>query len=1181
MIRTQKKVKDLVEVRPYKSLPDFLSNSFDTLAGYHFTDFTADLMAKFLDKIVSVQNGGGAAFALAGYRGVGKSHFLAAFGAIVSHVELRQKISEQIVVSAAQRLKRTNYPTAYVRRGTHETLFEEIKDAIAKTFNIVPSNLDSALPEVLKFAAENASESTFVLIIDTAFDRNARVARDDGALLGEIAGLAKKLNFFVAVALDDDIAGADGLNASIAKNFNIEYLDQEHLYRIVDRHIFQKQLQVQPLIHEIYSGFREALPHFRWSEQRFSALYPLHPVILEIAPFVRLYVQDFALLGFASETGAKILGRPANSLIALDEVFDSVENSLRKISDLKEAFAVYDKLNSLVIAQIPVFQRLQAKLVLKALFLFSLKGEGASAGEIGAAMLIYDETDPPKAVRMVKEILEKFAAAFPDDVQRTAESNREVRYGLEISGSDKLNAKLIAAAKMISPAVIPKILRAVARTKFSDWAFPDENSSLEANQMDSQIVWRGSLRRGRLFWNLENETAFSRQNETNAKLYDWEISIVAPDEKIQTGGETEIPQVFWQPAELKKDEAETIAKYYVLQTDTALREEFGEQIRAVGQSYLNAVEKIWNRMFLTEAQIFIGGFDYNFSTDAQSANNLAEILSKVLDPLFEAQFPGHPNLAEPLAAEQVAVLVNDFFSGARPNLPEVQKLAATFAAPLGLVAARKDAYVIETEENLGKLAFAQEILFLVNNTQETISLATINQIFKQNEFGLAREAQQLILTALVAQRLVEFVTANGNRINRRSLDLKFSWNDIEGIGKPETVVYSNERLIEWAAILTKSDFPASFETPDERQVVSVSLKTWLSDWQESRIFERFAALPDEILNTKIWRQAARSEKIFGSVAETVRAVSDETVSIEEGLHRIADAFSDSEKEYFDCRNDLTVLENFIGGAKTRETVWAYLAICETTQDNEIEALREQLFRAVKESYAKPNEAVNNEMEELWQTFSARFGEHFAVKHDSIMKSPHLQEKCDELMRSDALWEFENLSRLEMFRHDYWSQAQKISRQIKELDCKFNVRELLETHPFCACSFSLAKMKELENLPRQLDKIIDEGLRKTRAALKSLSPVLIPSIERFSENNTDAELLQPIANLRKALLNNDESPHLSSVELSILQKINESFIKSETAPDINQLPDDLPNERLLSKNTDSLIEKTEAFILDFQ
>src|ERR1044072_4016221 len=145
----------------------------------------------------------------------------------------------------------------------------------------------------------------FVLIVDTAFERASRVSRDDGGMLGEIADLAKPLNIFVGVALDDDIAGADGVNAAIARTFSIDYLDQEPLYKIVDAHVLPKHRKTENLLHEIYTYFREVLPYFRWSEQRFSALYPLHPVILENAPFVRLYAPEFALLGFASEAGSK------------------------------------------------------------------------------------------------------------------------------------------------------------------------------------------------------------------------------------------------------------------------------------------------------------------------------------------------------------------------------------------------------------------------------------------------------------------------------------------------------------------------------------------------------------------------------------------------------------------------------------------------------------------------------------------------------------------------------------------------------------------------------------------------------------------------------------------------------------------------------------------------------------
>jgi hypothetical protein len=82
MKRIQEKVKDLVEVRKLFSLQDYVGNPAETLAAYHFTDATAELMSKWLDRVSSLQSGEGVACALAGYRGVGKSHFLATLGAI-------------------------------------------------------------------------------------------------------------------------------------------------------------------------------------------------------------------------------------------------------------------------------------------------------------------------------------------------------------------------------------------------------------------------------------------------------------------------------------------------------------------------------------------------------------------------------------------------------------------------------------------------------------------------------------------------------------------------------------------------------------------------------------------------------------------------------------------------------------------------------------------------------------------------------------------------------------------------------------------------------------------------------------------------------------------------------------------------------------------------------------------
>ncbi|HSI88130.1 MAG TPA: DUF6079 family protein, partial [Pyrinomonadaceae bacterium] len=416
MKRLQEKVKDIVDVRTFQGVSDYTSDPETVLSAYCFTDSTSALMAKWLDAAGRVTDQSGAALALAGYRGVGKSHFLAALGAVLAKAELRSRVQDSHVSASALSLMRRRYPVVRVRRGLKATLLEELYEGIIAEFGEENPFPVESPTELLAEAAKRVGDLPLIVIVDTAMERTSRVSRDDGPVLGELAEVAKGRNVMLCLALDDDISGADGTNAAIARTYSIDFLDQEHLYKVVNAHVFPKNQGVEPVIADIYEFFRSVVPNFRWSSQKFSLLYPLHPGILEVAPYVRLFVQEFALLGFASEAGKRILGRPANSLIAFDEVFDAAESSLRKMADLQDAFAAYDKLNSEVVAKIPVIQRLQAKLILKALLLLSLDGRGATAEDICAAMLIYDESDPQKAAEVVKGIIEQFSAALPDDI---------------------------------------------------------------------------------------------------------------------------------------------------------------------------------------------------------------------------------------------------------------------------------------------------------------------------------------------------------------------------------------------------------------------------------------------------------------------------------------------------------------------------------------------------------------------------------------------------------------------------------------------------------------------------------------------------------------------------------------------------------------------------------------------
>lgn len=1143
MKRIQEKVKDIVEVRDFRSLQDFIADPAQTLSNYHFTDVTSDLMAKWLDKAANVQVESGAAAALAGYRGVGKSHFLAAFGAILSNPELRSRVTESHVSASAQLLKRRHYPVAFVRRGSHETLIEEVKEAIAKTFEVEKLSLSDTFPELLAGAAEKAGELPFVLIVDTAFGRDARVSRDDGAFLGEIADVARDLNIFVGVALDDDIAGADGVNSAIVRSFSIDYLDQEHLYKIVDSHVFPKHRQMLPVLHDIYNNFRTVLPSFRWSEQRFSSLYPLHPVTLEIAPFVRLYVQDFALLGFASEAGTKILGRPANSLIALDEVFDRVDASLRKVDELREVFAAYDLLNADVIAKIPVMQRLQAKLILKALLLLSLDGSGTTASEISAAMLIFDEDDPAKALKNVEDLVETFAMHLPDGMQRTVEEGREIRYGFRISGKDGLNSALAEAVTTAPPTAVAQVLKRVMRGKYSDCTFPDETETGRPDLMDCHVKWRGGLRRGHVFWDLGEDGAPARPGVVNPEFLDWEMYIGF--DKLAAAGTAEVPKVYWQADALLKDEVETVLRYHALLTRSELIEEYGDQVRAAGHAHAIAVEKIWSRSFLQDGKLVIDGFDYNLTEEARTAPSLADVFSIMLEPLFETRFPAHPFFTQTLGMGEVSSLVKDFFSGAKQNLAEVQRLAETFALPLGLVDRRGEVYVPESEENLLGLPIVSDVVSLLNEgADETVSLKSVYRQLKRAPNGLVREAQHLLLTALVAQRQIEFVTTKGDRINRRSLDLKIIWDDIEGIARPAGIVYSSERLTEWARTLCGAREFRSIENADDRDAIRTALEKWLAEWQSGRLLERFDAIPDEILNTKIWRLATYTEKTFGTVAATIAVVLDNSVSLDEGLHRIADSFSDSEDQFHVSIQNANVLKDFINGTERREEIKTYLSVCEITQDEKIEQFRERLLQVVEENYHNPSESLNNEMGSLWRSFQAAFSDYFAVSHDTIMKSHYLQEKFEEILASDDWWAFENLSLIPVFEKANWNDAQNLCRRFRQLDCKFQVREMLKTHPFCACSFNLSQIADWEGMPQRLLQTVEYGLASYRRSLMMLKQTLIPMLDQFADTVKDPQFSGVATNMAKALQDGKGLTKFSTIELAVLQQV---FTTLNTVP----------------------------------
>lgn len=1128
MNRIPEKVKDIVEVRTHVGLTNFAADPLRTLSGYHFTDVTADLMAKWLTRMLAVSSSHGVSLALAGFRGVGKSHFLAAFGTILSHPELRSRISDPLVSSTAHSVARRSFPVAYVRRGLQKSLFHELKEALAPIIGCDPESLSESLGDLLMRARQSTGDDPLILLIDTALERSARVSRDDGVVLSDIAEAAKTLGIFVGIALDDDISGADGPNSAISSSYSIDYLDQEHLYKIVDTHIFPKQNRMHSVLHDIYDHYRQSVPSFRWSEERFSSLYPLHPSIMEIAPFVRLYMHDFALLSFASEAGSRILGRPANSLIAPDEVFDKVEKPLREVEALKGAFEIFDRINSEVVSQIPVVKRLQAKLILKGLFLFSLNDEGASASEIGASMLIYDENDAGGTVRQIESVLTSFHTALPDQI-RVQESSVGPRFSIKLDGKDDFDQELARLAALAPTNIATEIFKRTIDERFSDCSMAEVSGVPGRSVSACAITWRGGLRRGQIVWDAGGASSGPIATDN----LDW-TAVIRFGSDAPTAGD-DASTVIWKPADLTDSESDTLRRFHVLQTDAQFRAEFQDHLAAATQVHAFAVERIFQRAFLNDGTLVIEGFEYNFIDEARNAQSLAQIFTLMLESLFEGKFPLHPYFASVIKFKDVTSLVTDLFGGARPKTDEVQMLAGLYCQPVGLVSNPDGIYIPADADELRANELVKVAFEAIDSTRgEVTPLERIFGRLGAPPYGLVREGTYLLLSAMVAARLLEFVTSNGDRINYRSLDLKLIWDDIVGVSPPTESFYSSERLLLWGSLLTGKTF-SSLKTTGERLAIMEALTLWADEWKAKDVAARFDALRDDHLNTRNWRLASMSTRAFKSVADAIGAVGIGAINVETCLQLIAEAFSDSETEYARHAGDLEALVQFIEGVALRTEAISWLSLCEVTGDVTIDQTRLELYRAFDTGLndATPGSVI--ELNNKWARFRKMYSEYFIDRHDMTVVSPYLREKLAEIMKTDIWWEFENLSDIDGFDRSYRRSTNQILSKIRRLDCRYDTSKLFAKQPFCGCPYTLRDAGDVEALPELLWRVVNQGLLSYRETLRKNEGAIKKILEPQIKGERSGTAKQAFTDLLAYLATEKDFRRLSDPEIQLIRK----------------------------------------------
>ncbi|HEV2800586.1 MAG TPA: hypothetical protein VGW12_08820 [Pyrinomonadaceae bacterium] len=1160
MKRTQDKIKDLVEPQEFDDLRDFAANPARALAAYRFTDATSDLLARWLDALADLPRGRGAAHALAGMRGVGKSHTLATFGALVASAERpHTQVSDAHVASSARRLANRRYQLIRVARGTRPTLRDELVEAFAGAFGGTAADWAGDPADWLaQAAARSRNASTLVILADTAYGREARVKRDDGPLLSELAVAARDTNAFVGLALDDDITGADGVNVALARTFHIDYLEPEHLYHVANIYVLRKNAPARDALHDIYLTLRQSVPNFNWSEPRFAALYPVHPLVADTAASVRLYAPAFAFLPFAAAAARNAVNRPALSLILLDEVFDHSQDDLRRSEDLREAFHVYDELATKAVAQFPAMQRLQVRLILKSLFVLSLDGRGATARDLCAALLFQDEHSQQAAVERVEETLKRLCELAPQRGLAAHTDGEEVRYRFQVSAAADFDAALASASESqaIDEAAIAALLRTLPRARFEDWPFADGEG--ETQHADFNVTWRGSLRPGRITRAKTNTAVNPDANDAAARGgYEWQLFVqdagrdaaegVTPASASAGAGasaETAF-NVIWQPAAYHAEELSILRRLVALRTDASLAE-FGETARAAANSLTAQAERIWSRLYVDDGRLlYSDGRRIAFTDEARAAQSFAPALSRALADAFAARYPAHPEFASTPDEQEIALLVNQLFSGGNVADSAVQQLAETFAVPLGLATRRGDILIPETGDTVLGRPWVREVLALVDRAgSRVVPLASVNQVLGGQPYGLSARAQELVLAALVAERRIELAMAGDGRISRRTLGSSIKWEEVAGVCRAAGIHLSAEQLTNWARLLTGDPTLPSIADAAARESVRTALAAWLAAWRAETVLQEFDALPDAGLTTRAWDLAASVRRTMAASAEAVADALSGSLSLEEGLQRVADVYGDAPEKLARAVEQLAALRTYTTGIVRREAVRAYLCSAELTSLEVIESARRELLLIADDPHTLFDPSRTERFELLWQEFQAHYAEHYVDMHARAVGDACDGRDLDEFTRGAEWRDFEALATLPFVASELWEEAAALVSEVKNARCDLPVARLLAVRPRCACAFRLARAEHYLNAAAVVAEMTERGRAAYRRTLACFKTHLTRALNLLATDAGDAETASRAYALAHRFVQGQAPAHFTQADARLIARALEKTPPAE-------------------------------------
>ena len=397
---------------------------------------------------------------------------------------------------------------------------------------------------------------------------------------------------------------------------------------------------------------------------------------------------------------------------------------------------------------------------------------------------------------------------------------------------------------------------------------------------------------------------------------------------------------------------------------------------------------------------------------------------------------------------------------------------------------------------------------------------------------------------MVSQRMIEFVTSKGDRINQRSLDLKIIWDDIVGVAVPQETAISSKKLLRWAEVLSGNREFKSFSNTENCSNLTELMNEWVRLWDEACTIEKFNEIPVEEINSRMYRKASVVGNTLGKAIIAFKQHKDGALGLQESLAFVAEAFLDDPSLFDKVQTDLKTIDVFARTFAEITMIKSYVMMTEATEIDEIENNRERLLVLLDELSSSPTEERSRELGYAWARFKRAFVEYYVSEHDNVMRSHELQAHAEEIKRSDDWWEFQNLADLITDDNPLVKRIRELESRLAELNCDADLKSLLDTRPFCTCRFSIAKSKEWASLTHVLEDLLNEVVGSIKAYLIENAEVIVPKIEIMLETPQAGSVSDEIRSLISSLRSGRFQDRLTVPQVTILRKASKELIGSQ-------------------------------------